>query len=132
MRVVVDLRFFAAIPAAVALAGAALPSALQGGGLWEISTKASGLGGTRHCLADAAILAQWEHRQAQCTRVVLSAEADRAEVHYTCPAGGFGNSKAQVLTPRSVRIQTQGISGGLPFGYTIHARRIGACNAVKR
>lgn len=132
MRVDVSLRIIAIVPAAVWLAGAALPQALQGGGLWEVSTKASGLGGTRHCLADAAILSQWEHRQAQCTRVVLNAAADRAEVQYTCPAGGFGNSKAQVITPRSVRIQTQGISGGLPFGYTIHARRIGACSAVKR
>ena len=132
MRVAVTLRVLAIIPIAAALAGAALPQALQGGGLWEVSTKASGLGGTRHCLADAAILMQWEHRQTQCTRLVLSSAADRSEVQYTCAAGGFGNSKVQVLTPRSVRIESQGISGGLPFGYTIHARRLGPCGSVKR
>lgn len=132
MRVVVSLRFLAVLPVAAALIGATLPQALRGGGLWEVSTKASGLGGARHCLADAAILTQWEHRQMQCTRVVLTGGRDRSEVQYTCPAGGFGNSRARVITPRSVRIQTQGISGGLPFAYTLHARRIGPCNAVKR
>lgn len=131
MRVVVSLRFLAVLPAAAALTGASLPQALQGTGLWEVSTKASGLGGARHCLADPAILTQWEHRQAQCTRVILTGASDRAEIQYTCPAGGFGNSKVQVITPRSVRIQTQGISGGLPFGYTIHARRLGPCGAIK-
>ena len=132
MRVAVPLRYLAALPVAVVLAAASLPQALSGSGLWEVSTKASGLGGTRHCLSDSAILAQWEHRQAQCTRVVLSATADRSDVQYTCAAGDFGTSKVQVLTPRSVRIETQGISGGLPFGYTVHARRVGACEAARR
>lgn len=132
MRVAVIFPFLAAVPVAAVLAAASLPTALRGGGLWEVSTKASGLGGARHCLSDSAILAQWEHRQAQCTRVVLSATADRSDVQYTCAAGGFGSSKVQVLTPRSVRIQTQGISGGLPFGYTVHARRVGTCEAARR
>lgn len=132
MRVAVSLRHLAALPVALALGGASLPQALHGSGLWEVSTKASGLGGSRHCLPDAAILTQWEHRQAQCTRVVLTATQERSDIQYTCPAGGFGTSKVQVLTPRSVRIETQGISGGLPFGYTVHARRVGVCQAVKR
>ncbi len=132
MRVAVILRIIAALPVAAALAAASLPNALHGSGLWEVSTKASGLGGARHCLPDAAILTQWEHRQAQCTRVVLTATADRSDVQYTCAAGGFGTSKVQMLTPRSVRIETQGISGGLPFGYTVHARRVGVCEAAKR
>ena len=132
MRLALFFRVFAAAGLAVTLGAASLPQALQLGGLWEVSTKASGFGGTRHCLADAALLTQWEHRHAQCTRVVLSARADRSEVQYTCPAGGFGNSRVQVITPRSVRVATQGISGGLPFGYTLHARRIGACPLVKR
>ena len=132
MRVAVFFRHLAAVPIALAVGAASLPEALHGGGLWEVSTKASGIGGARHCLPDAAILTQWEHREAQCTRVVLTSAADRSEIQYTCPAGGFGTSKVQVLTPRSVRIETQGISGGLPFGYTVHARRLGLCQAVKR
>jgi hypothetical protein len=114
------------------LGGATLPSALSGGGEWSVSTNATGTNGARHCLSDAGILTQWEHRRAQCTRVVLTGTPERADVQYTCTGGGFGNSKVQVLTPRSVRIQTQGIASGLPFGYTIHARKLGACPVVKR
>ena len=132
MRVAVSRLHLAALPVALALGAASLPQALQSGGLWEVSTKASGLGGARHCLHDAAILTQWEHRQAQCTRVVLTSTADRSDIQYTCPVGGFGTSRVRVLTPRSVRVETQGISGGLPFAYTVHARRIGLCQAVKR
>jgi hypothetical protein len=34
-----------------------------------------------------------------------------------------------VITPRSIRIETQGISGDLPFNYVLQARRIGECTA---
>lgn len=132
MRFVPTVRVCALLAIAAALGAATLPSALSGGGEWHVSTNATGTHGTRHCLADGAILTQWEHRRAQCTRVVLTGTQDRADVQYTCTGGGFGNSKVQVLTPRSVRIQTQGIANGLPFGYTIHARRLGACPVVKR
>ena len=40
---------------------------------------------------------------------------------------GFGQSKVTLLTPRSMRIETQGISGNLPFNYQLHARRVGDC-----
>ena len=132
MRFVPLVRVCTLVFAAAVLGGATLPSALSGGGQWNVATNATGTNGTNHCLPDAAILTQWEHRRAQCTRVVLSGTQYRADVQYTCTGGGFGNSKVQVLTPRSVRIQTQGISNGLPFGYTIHARRVGNCPVVKR
>ena len=131
-RFVPAVRACALLVAAAVLGGASLPTALAGGGEWSISTNATGMNGAKHCLADAAILTQWEHRRAHCTRVVLSGTQERADVQYTCTGGGFGNSKVQVLTPRSVRIQTQGIANGLPFGYTIHARKIGPCPVVKR
>ena len=132
MRFAPTLRVFTLLVVAAVFGGASLPSALSGGGEWSVSTSATGTNGAKHCLADAGILTQWEHRRAHCTRVVLSGTQDRADVQYTCTGGGFGNSKVQVLTPRSVRIQTQGIASGLPFGYTIHARRLGPCPVVKR
>jgi len=49
-------------------------------------------------------------------------------VHYTCARGGFGRSKIDVLTPRSIRIETQGIADDLPFNYVIQARRVGECS----
>ena len=121
-----SLSLLTAIPA-LALAAPALPQAMKGAGLWEVSRSASGAAAQRLCVADPALLAQWEHRTAACTRVVISAGSDRAEIHYTCPGGGFGRSKVQVLTPRTLRIDTQGISGGYPFAYVLHARRAGPC-----
>ena len=127
-----SLRKSARIGACVAAAGllvaANLPQAMVGPGEWEIAKSASGRG-EKICLPDAAMLMQWEHRSKQCTRVVVTSSVDRAEVHYTCVGGGFGTSRVQVLTPRAIKVDTQGISDGLPFGYAVHARRVGACAA---
>lgn len=112
-----------------AAADASLPAALHGPGLWEVGKSASGNGSQRRCLADPSILAQWEHVGDQCTRVVVSTGTSSSEVHYTCTSGDFGTSHIRLLTPRSVRIETQGIAKGFPFGYTLHARRVGNCPA---
>jgi len=50
-----------------------------------------------------------------------------AEINYNCADGGFGRSAVTLLTPRSLTIDTQGISGGLPFHYKLYARRMGDC-----
>ena len=42
-------------------------------------------------------------------------------------AAGFGHSEVTLLTPRSLRIATQGISDGLPFNYVLQAHRIADC-----
>ena len=114
---------------AALLTAAAAPVALNGvgGGLWEVSRSATGRDPVRQCVADPVVLAQFEHRGSPCTRVVLSDRAGEMVVHYTCPAGEFGRTKLTVLTPRSLRIETQGIHGGLPFSYQLHARRVGNC-----
>jgi len=118
----------AAGAAALLLGAAGLPPVLaKAGGLWEVSKSASGQGGERQCVAEPAALAQWEHRTGRCTRNVLSSTAEQAVIHYTCSGGDFGHSQVRVLTPRTLRIETQGISGGLPFSYVLHARRVGDC-----
>jgi uncharacterized protein DUF3617 len=111
------------------LAAAAQPRALAGalGGLWEVSQSASGHNATRLCVPSPEVLAQYEHRQGRCTRVVISDRGTETVIHYTCADGGFGQSKVTLLTPRSMRIDTQGISGNLPFHYQLHARRVGEC-----
>ena len=119
--------------AALALGGAMLPPVIaDSGGLWEVSRSATGAGAERSCVPQATALAQWEHRGAQCTRVVISSSATEAVIHYTCPAGDFGQSKMKVITPRTLRIETQGISDGFPFNYVLHARRVGECPASLR
>jgi len=117
-----------AVPFAAA-AAAARTGALANvaGGLWEVSRSASGAGAVRQCVANPAALAQWEHRGNACTRLILSDKGSEMVIHYTCPAGDFGRSRLTVITPRSLRIETQGIHGGGPFFYNLYARRVGNC-----
>ena len=113
--------------AVLVLAAAQRPAALSSvsGGLWEISTSATN--SKRLCIADPLALAQYEHRSASCIRKVISDKPSETVVHYTCPGGGFGDTKMTVLTPRSMRVETQGISDNAPFNYVLQARRVGDC-----
>lgn len=115
----------------LALTGATQPSILAktSGGLWELSGGSAASRSARQCIADPALLAQIEHRAASCTRVVIRDRPTSAEVHYTCPGGGFGRTTITMLTPRSFRVQTQGIARGAPFNYVVQARRVGNCPA---
>ena len=96
------------------------------GGLWEISGS-RGAPATRLCIAHPPLLAQVEHRSDRCTRIVLRNDSTSAIVEYRCAGGGFGHSEITMLTPRSVRIDTQGISDHAPFAYVAQARRVGSC-----
>jgi hypothetical protein len=115
--------------AASAAATAAAPGALRAvsAGMWEVSRSATGDGAVRQCVAAPAALAQWQHRGRACTRVILADKPGETLIHYTCPAGDFGRSRITVITPRTLRIETQGISDGEPFAYKLHARRVGNC-----
>ena len=114
---------------AAALAAATVPRALApaAGGLWEVSRSATGHNPTRICVATPDLLAQFEHRQERCTRTVVSDSGSQTLITYNCPGGGFGQSRMTLITPRTLRIDTQGISGNLPFHYQLHARRMGDC-----
>lgn len=94
-------------------------------GLWEISR--TGSQPEKLCIANTAMLAQFEHRNSRCSRTIIRDSGSAATVHYTCPGGDFGQSDLKLITPRSLSIQTQGISGNAPFNYTIQARRLGNC-----
>ena len=115
--------------AAGIVAGASVPHALSPamGGMWEVSRSATGRDPTRICVASPDMLAQFEHRQQRCTRKVVSDHGAETLISYNCPSGGFGQSKLTLITPRTLRIETQGISDNLPFHYQLHARRIGDC-----
>ena len=119
------LAAFGAIGLA-ALAAAATP-ALAGaeGGLWEVSR--SGTPPVRLCLANPVALAQFEHRGARCSSQVVRQAGTATTIHYTCNGGGFGQSSLNLFTPRSLRVETQGISGNAPFKYVLQARRVGNC-----
>ncbi len=128
-RTLIVCRFAAIAAASLALVAATSPKALApaAGGTWEISKSADGHGATRMCLTDPVVLAQWEQLDGRCTRVVISDVGNKAVVNYTCADGGFGRSELTLLTPRTLRVATQGISKHYPFNYVLHARRLGAC-----
>ena len=112
------------------LVAATVPRALAPamGGLWEVSRSASGHNPTRICVASPDLLAQFEHRQQRCTRNVISDRGTETLISYNCAGGGFGQSKMTLITPRSLRIDTQGISDNLPFHYQLYARRVADCH----
>ena len=113
----------------LALTAAQRPAVLAQaqGGLWEISGARDLSGPSRLCLADPALLAQIEHRNARCTRQIIRDQPGNAEIHYSCAAGGFGQTRISMITPRALRVETQGISGNAPFHYVVQARRVGNC-----
>ena len=119
-----------AVSAAIVIA-AASPRALSpaAGGLWEVSADATGHDAEQVCVPSPDVIALWEHRAGRCTPEVISDAGTVARIRYTCTDGGFGDTKVTLITPRTLRIDTQGISGGLPFHYQRHARRIGDCPA---
>jgi hypothetical protein len=128
MRGLTILGVAIAVPAAAF--AAAVPSALAqvAGGVWEISGAPGSQAPIRQCFADVLTLAQFEHRTRNCTRTVLSNEGSSTVINYSCGPANFGHSEIDVITPRSLRISTQGISDQLPFNYVIQARRVGDCD----
>jgi len=124
----------AAGAAAFALGAAQLPSGLAQvqPGLWEISGVPGTAAPVRQCVADVAQLARFEHRARNCSLRTVRDAGVTGEVDYSCGPAGFGHSQVTLLTPRALRIATQGISDGLPFNYVIQARRVDDCAAAPR
>ena len=121
----------AGLAGALVLTAAQRPAALgqTAPGLWEISGLPGAKTPARQCVTDMALLARYEHRNRSCTAKVISDDANKAVVEYSCGGAGFGHTKLEVITPRSLRIETQGVSDNLPFSYVLQARRVGDCPA---
>lgn len=127
MRRSIILALATALP--VAGFAATPPSALAhvAAGMWEISGAPGTQAPVRQCVADILALSQFEHRGRNCTRNILSDSARSTLINYSCGQAGFGQTQIDVITPRSLRISTQGISDQLPFNYVLQARRVGDC-----
>lgn len=108
-------------------AGAPIVLSQVQGGLWELSGAPGAKAPVRVCVADVAALARFEHRGRNCQSRILKSSGSSTEIDYNCGFGGFGHSEVAMITPRSLRIDTQGISEGLPFAYVLQARRVGDC-----
>lgn len=118
--VLIGVAAAAATPRSRALAGAAP-------GLWEVGGVPGLKAPPRACVGAPVELAQFEHRGKTCSRNVLSDNGTAALIEYSCNGRDFGRSKLTLITPRSLRIETQGISDGMPFNYVLQARRVGEC-----
>jgi hypothetical protein len=99
------------------------------GGLWEVTGAPGSSQPIRQCIPDTRTLAQFEHRGQPCPRTVIGESGPSTTIQYNCGAPGFGTSRITVVTPRSLRIETQGIADNLPFNYVMQARRLGDCRA---
>ncbi len=119
-------KAFSIVPAGLLVAAAA-PTlfATVTPGLWEITRPDSEA--VRLCVSSPPELAQFQDRNARCSRTVIRDDGSQATVQYSCPGGDFGRSDVTLITPRALSISTQGISGGAPFRYTLQAHRIGDC-----
>ena len=128
-RIRVASLTFAGVVAGLTLAAAQQPTALAQvqPGLWEISGAPGASTPIRQCVTDLAMLARFEHRSRACNSTVLRDGMNSTTVSYSCGGAEFGRSQVDVITPRSLRISTQGISDGLPFNYVLQARRIDDC-----
>ena len=125
-------RFFALSLACSLMAGGALaavtgPLSSLEPGLWSVSRRANGSHAVTLCVRDFVELSQWEHRGRSCSRTIVSQTARETLVSYACPGSEFGHAKLTALTPRSLKIETQGIHAGEPFNYALFARKSGTC-----
>ena len=120
------------IATAFVLTGAQRPTlfAQTSAGMWEISGIPGANAPARECMADLAVLARYEHRASACAMKAISDSPNSAVVEYSCGGAGFGHTKVDLITPRSLRIETQGVSSNLPFSYVLQARRVGDCAAT--
>jgi len=127
-----SLLRIAAVAAAIPLVAATrLPTLAETQpGLWEISGVPGAKTPIRQCVGFIPMLARFEHRSKNCSAKVLKTAGSVTSVEYVCGSAGFGHSELEVITPRSLRIRTQGISDGQPFNYILQARRVGECQRV--
>lgn len=117
----------AAVAAATTAAQRPAALAQAAPGLWEISGYPGAKAPARECFGNVAVFAQYEHRRLNCSESLVSDHPPSSVIQYSCPGGGFGRTTVTMITPRSLRIETQGISDNLPFNYVLQARRVGDC-----
>lgn len=116
--------------AAFGLAAAAVPLKLADArpGHWELTGVPDAKGPVKLCVADVLDLVTIDHRPGgKCSYRHLGDSGSSARIGFSCSGGGFGQASVGILTPRSLRIATQGIVGGAPYNYVAQARRIGDC-----
>ncbi len=96
-------------------------------GDWSLREAGSPEAARTSCFSDPAAFLRLRLRSAQCSRFVIEDTARVSTVHYTCPGIGHIRTTVHVDTPRSLRIESEGIADGMPFADAYEARRVGSC-----
>ena len=96
------------------------------GGRWELRERV-GSPPQSLCVANGRRLIQLRHPGAQCESFVLEDQPSQVVVQYTCPGHGYGRTRVRRETSRLAQIDSQGIVDGLPFEFSVEARRVGEC-----
>lgn len=129
MNKIISLVVFAALAflgwTAAANSGPLVALGLIERGEWQLRAAD---GATRSiCLSDPEVLLQLRHPGSSCQRFVVENAAKAGRITYSCAGIGNGDTRIRVETPRLIRLETQGISKGLPFTEQYEGRRTGAC-----
>ncbi len=95
-------------------------------GRWELHERAGSVP-QKLCVPSGRQLIQLRHPGAQCTSFVVEDGPTQVVVQYTCSGHGYGRTRVRRETNRLVQIDTQGIVDGLPFEFSVEARRVGEC-----
>ncbi|MGL5838292.1 MAG: DUF3617 domain-containing protein [Sphingorhabdus sp.] len=80
------------------------------------------------CVSDPRMLAQIEHHaNSQCSHFVVRSSPMSVTISYSCKGTGQGLTTIRRETPRLIQIQSQGISNGAPFSFSVEGRHSGSC-----
>ena len=95
-------------------------------GRWEMRERTGTLP-RRLCMPNGRHLIQLRHPGAHCDSFVLEDGPAQVVVQYVCQGRGYGRTRVRRETNRLVQIDSQGIAEGLPFAFSVEARRVGDC-----
>ena len=96
-------------------------------GRWELRDR-DGAAPQRICLPNGRRLIQLRHSGLACDSFIVKDSPSEVVVQYTCQGRGYGRTQIRRETNRLVQVQSQGIVDGLPFAFSVEARRVGECS----
>ncbi|MFN3817991.1 DUF3617 domain-containing protein [Blastomonas sp.] len=97
-------------------------------GLWQLKERGSSDAADKVCVRDPRKLLQLRHKDAQCSRFVLSDTPDEVTVTYRCTAGGSGRTTIRYEGRGLIQIDSQGIAQNSPFAFAKEGRFMGTCS----
>ncbi len=96
-------------------------------GMWELRPRDGRNAVERLCVNSGRRLIQLRHSEPACERFIVDDQPGQVTVQYTCRGRGYGRTHIRRESNRLVQIDSQGIAEGLPFDFTVEARRVGDC-----